>query len=153
MLTQERLKEVLHYFPRTGIFRWKVNIFRRRHKGKIAGGVSGHYITIGIDGTQYYAHRLAILYMTGEWPKNQTDHKNRNKLDNKFSNLRDVSTAKNRQNRILREGQGVCWDKMRERWKASIQVEGKMINLGRFTSRKKAMFVRKFAEKQYEFFP
>jgi hypothetical protein len=153
MLTHRRLKEALHYNLKTGIFTWKINIFRRKNKGKKAGGLSGKYIVVSLDGKSYYAHRLAWFYVTGKWPKKQIDHKNRNKLDNRFHNFRDVPDAKNRQNRILRANQGVVWDRFRGKWKASIQVNGSLKNLGRFDCYKKAVSVRKAAEKQYEFFP
>jgi len=100
-----------------------------------------------------YAHRLAWLYMTGGWPNYQIDHKNRNKFDNQFSNLRDVPAIKNRQNRVLRTNQGVVWDRFRGKWKASIQVAGRTNNLGRFDSYAEAVACRKKAEEKYEFFP
>jgi HNH endonuclease len=50
----------------------------------------------------YRAGRLAWLYMTGEWPKNQIDHINRDKADNRFCNLRDVTQTENMRNKAPR---------------------------------------------------
>ena len=70
MLTQERLKEVLHYYPETGIWTWLISETHRIHVGDRAGGIKEKgYRTIGIDGKRYRSARLAVLYMTGKWPK------------------------------------------------------------------------------------
>lgn len=95
MLTQERLKEVLRYNRRTGLFHWRAT-------GKRAGTiVNNGYVRIGIDGGQYAAHRLAFLYVTGEWPKGEVDHRYGIKTDNRWKELRDTTTSKNQHNRRL----------------------------------------------------
>jgi hypothetical protein len=68
-LTAERLREVLDYNPETGVFTWKVRTSIRVVAGKVAGSVGKRgYLIIGVGGRNYYAHRLAWLHMTGEWP-------------------------------------------------------------------------------------
>ncbi|SRR6266446_2339189 len=88
ILTQERLKELLHYDPETGVFSW---ILKRPAYG--GNKKRGHeYVLINdVDGRDYRAARLAHLYMTGEWPKHKMDHINRIKDDNRWENLRDVT--------------------------------------------------------------
>jgi len=102
MISQERLKELLHYDPNTGIFVWRVRKARNTNIGDVAGwlkpGDKGGYIMICVDYKQYRAHHLAWLWMTGKWPIEQIDHKNAVRNDNRFSNLRDVSDEINRQN-------------------------------------------------------
>jgi len=68
-------------------------------KGDRAGsvGING-YRKILIDGVTYSEHRLAWLYMTGEWPEQHLDHINMIKNDNCFANLRKASYVENQGN-------------------------------------------------------
>lgn len=101
MLTQERLKELLHYDPETGVFTWIHNLGRKAKKDGIAGTVmKSGYIRIKIDGIDYLAHRLAWLYTHGENPTKEIDHIDRSKNNNSIKNLRDVSKNWNQQNRV-----------------------------------------------------
>ncbi len=92
-LTQEELKKYLTYNPATGIF---------LRKEKVAGYIdqATSYVKIMLLGKNYYAHRLAFLYMTGKFPSKHVDHVNKNKSDNTWNNLRDVPQAINNQNFI-----------------------------------------------------
>jgi len=87
MLTQERLKQLLHYDPDTGYFTWKVNRGKVK-QGSIAGntGATG-YVYIIIDYKSYTAGRLACLYMEGEFPKKKVKYVNTITNDNKWNNL------------------------------------------------------------------
>src|SRR6202035_4009666 len=99
LLTAERLREFIHYDPLTGVFTWLVLPVCRGPRfvgrgpnqvrvGGIAGCVSksNGYRRIKIGGHPYCAHRLAWLYMTGTWPKDEIDHINRVRSDNRFCN-------------------------------------------------------------------
>jgi len=98
-LTQERLKEILEYDEETGFFHWKKRIAHCVHIGDVAGKVDRYgYVTIGLYVKEYRAHRLAFLYITGEWPKNNVDHINGIRDDNRWENLRDVSSVHNMRN-------------------------------------------------------
>lgn len=100
-LTSQRLKEVIHYDPDTGIFTWVKNTLASVI-GKRAGGIHAlGYRSIGIDYKRYLEHNLAWLYMTGKMPKRQIDHINRDRADNRWENLRDVSRAENNVNKGL----------------------------------------------------
>lgn len=95
-----RVKKLLDYDKLTGIFKWKIQQSNRIKIGSIAGTIRDNgYIKIIIDGQLYFAHRLAWLYVTGEWPKQNIDHKNGIKNDNKFDNLREATHSENGQNR------------------------------------------------------
>jgi len=92
------LLDILDYEPETGIFRWakprpKIRVGQqagsRHHKG---------YIYLEIDGKHCSAHRLAWFYVTGKKPVKQIDHINRDKSDNRFSNLREADHGQNRAN-------------------------------------------------------
>lgn len=96
----KRLKDLLHYNPETGIFTWLQSTNRKIKLGDIAG-CKNHkgYIRIRFDGKYYQAHRLAFLYMTGEWPEEFIDHKNGITSDNRWKNLRDATRQQNAYNR------------------------------------------------------
>ncbi|MCC6776684.1 MAG: HNH endonuclease [Hyphomicrobiales bacterium] len=134
----KRLRELLHYDPKTGIFTWKVTINNKTRAGAAAGCRDGHaYHLIGVDGRLYVAHRLAWLWMTGAWPEADIDHRNLDKKDNRWSNLRAATRSGNMANTGARADntsglKGVTWDKHRNKWLAQIRVNGKNKFLGRF---------------------
>jgi len=101
MLSQDELKKLLHYDPETGIFTRLTNCPRSNFKkGDIAGFAFEGYIIVNIIGKTYSAHRLAFLYMTGRFPKIDTDHIDTNGINNKWSNLREATKSENGQNLI-----------------------------------------------------
>ena len=98
-LTQVKLKTYLEYTPDTGLFVWKIKLSNSIGKGSVAGSEDAYgYIQIELLGFAYKAHRLAWFYMTGEWPKDQLDHENRVRNDNRWNNLREASQTQNSQN-------------------------------------------------------
>jgi HNH endonuclease/AP2 domain len=160
VLTQERLKELLHYNSETGIFTWKIRDDMRkewntRYAGKIAGckNVDG-YVIISIDKKIYYAQILAILYVSGEWPKNGVDHKNENSDDNRGLNLREANKSQNAANRGKPRNntsgyKGVGWHKVARKWYATITIDGKQIHLGLFHTAEEAHAAYCKAAKKY----
>jgi hypothetical protein len=88
-ITQEYLMSIADYDPDTGI------ITRKDRKGSNGSIDAYGYLIIKIKGEQYKAHRLAWLYVHGEFPSNVIDHINGDKLDNRIENLRDVPQAIN----------------------------------------------------------
>jgi hypothetical protein len=102
MLTAERLRELLDYDPETGRFIWRKDHPTAKHikAGSVAGTKNGRgYWVIGVAGAKYVAHRLAWLYVTGEWPAHLVDHENGDRLDNRFANLREATDSQNNFNR------------------------------------------------------
>ena len=154
-LTAEYLRSVLHYAQETGIFTWKVSTARRVKVGDIAGCPNGRgYLLISVCSRLYPAHRLAWLYMYGEWPKDQLDHINRNRSDNRIANLREATSKQNNQNAGKRSDNtsghpGVSWHKRKSKWRASIKHNYKHIYLGYFSILEEAIAARKVAEKLY----
>ena len=154
-LTAEYLRSILHYEPETGIFTWKVSNSNRVRIGDAAGcPCGGGYLNITVGSRLYLGHRLAWLYVYGVWPKDQIDHINRNRSDNRITNLRDVSTKQNLQNagkysHNTSGHPGVCWHKQHSKWVASIMHNQKSIHLGYFTDIEEALSARKAAEKLY----
>lgn len=133
ILTQNELKSQLHYDPETGIFTWIVNKMGHSCFGKNAGSNSHGYVQIGINGIRYRAHRLAFLYMNGEWPKDQIDHINRIKSDNRWRNLREATQQQNNQNKTFKIRDlptGV--EKRCNKYRANIKINNKNTYLGSF---------------------
>jgi hypothetical protein len=116
MLTQSRLKELIHYDADTGVF---------TRNGKVAGTIrSDGYRKICIDGQQFYAHRVAWLYVHGVLPT-YIDHIDRDPSNNKIANLRVVSRSENQHNRVKSRNntsgyKGVTYFKRTGRWRAQI---------------------------------
>jgi hypothetical protein len=98
MLTADRLREVLSYDADTGVFAWKIAPNRRIRVGSVAGTLHPHGRSIGIDGADYRANRLAVLFMTGEWPAGVVDHRDTDPSNDRWTNLRDVTQGVNSQN-------------------------------------------------------
>lgn len=152
-MTQDRLKEVLDYNPDTGVFKWKIKMGTRAMAGNLAGcsNRSDGYTTIIIHGASHKAHRLAWLYVNGYWSENEIDHINRDKSDNRISNLREVSRSCNMKNKppmtSNRSGVvGVCWIKKKSRWVAQMSKDNKPIHLGTFKNKTDAVKARYEAE-------
>ncbi|TCK87352.1 HNH endonuclease [Paraburkholderia sp. BL9I2N2] len=141
MLTQSELKEIVHYDPDTGAFTW-VKSSGNRRAGSRAGSINGtaegkKYRRVSINKTLYLEHRLAIFWMTGEWPTEQVDHENRIEWDNRWLNIRPAIPEENMCNRRLfsnnKSGiKGVHWSKQQKKWAAQINVRGKQRLLGHF---------------------
>ncbi len=154
-LTAEYLRSVLHYEPETGIFTWKVRTANRVKVGDVAGCPDGRgYLQIRVQSRKYQAHRLAWLYVYGEWPKDQLDHINRIRTDNRISNLREVTNKQNLQNAGKRSNNtsghsGVRWYRQSSKWVACITHNYKRIHLGFFATIEEAIAARKAAEKLY----
>ena len=86
--------KVISYNPDTGEI--------SRHDRKNSGGSidKDGYLIIKIKRRQFKAHRLAWVKIYGVAPTYNIDHINRNRLDNRISNLRDVPQKINNQNTV-----------------------------------------------------
>lgn len=138
MITHDELKRVLDYDPETGVFRWKQPRPKVR-VGDIAGTTTSDYVKMCIDGKRYWAHRLAWLYVYGEWPERDLDHINGNGSDNRIDNLRQATKKQNMRN-VKRHDDGCSGLKgvtycgrRKSKWVAQINVDGFHKYLGRFS--------------------
>lgn len=136
MLTVDQLKIKLSYDPFTGIFT-RLASRQKTRVGKIAGcivGTSG-YVVIYVNGKQYYAHRLAWLYVHGAWPTEYIDHIDCDKANNRITNLRECSHQENRRNNKLQPNnnsgyKGVSWNKRKRKWVSVINHLYKQTHIG-----------------------
>lgn len=168
-LTHCQLVEALSYDAETGVFTWRERpliafadehhgrIWNIRFAGKPAGavGVAG-YVYISLGKFRYRAHRLAWLYVHGEWPKGEIDHANHDRADNRLANLEAATPTQNRRNQTIRKSNrfgitGVTWCENDQVWKPNITVNYRMINLGRERDFFEACCIRKSAEVRYGF--
>jgi len=140
MIAQERLKKILNYDPETGIFRWIDAKNQSQLNGEIAGSPDTRgWIYIGIEGKKYAAHRLAWLYVYGERPEIDIDHKNRCRSDNRIDNLRLATKNQNQHNQGISRAnktgfKGVCIHRPSGKYQSQIKHFGKKIYLGLFSS-------------------
>lgn len=144
MLTQSELKNVWHYCPDEGRFTRLLAVGKTK-VGDVANFVRHDgYIQIQISGKKYVAHRLAYLYMAGEWPKNQIDHIDWIRDNNRWANLRDATNSINQQNQRGPKSNnksgylGVSWHTSAGKWRATIKLNGKSICLGIFDDKHEA---------------
>ena len=155
MISKSELKDRFSYNHETGIF---INLKTLKPALVKRKGRRTSYIAIYIEGNTYCAHRLAYLYMTGKFPDLQIDHIDRDGLNNKWENLREVSNIENARNRGVNSNNksgvpGIYWDKRCGKWIARIDIPKGRIHLGTFSSFLDACCSRKSAEKKYLFHP
>lgn len=149
-ITQDYLRSILDYDPETGIFRHKARTDRlgrknNRDAGKIAGSTNKPvgYIYICIDYQMWLSHRLAFIYVTGKCPK-LVDHINGVRADNRWANLRPATIAQNTWNSKKRRDnttghRGVYWLPSIKLWRATIQANRRIYNLGYFRTKEAAI--------------
>ena len=153
MLTQSELKLQLNYDHNTGIFTW----IKSKHGVKFnqkAGHLTSHgYIEIIIDKKRYYAHRLAWLYMYGDF-FGEIDHIDRNPSNNSISNLRLCTSSQNKCNTRLSKKntsgiKGISWNKLKNKWQVRITINKKTIALGNYENLEDAKLIIKKARQKY----
>lgn len=144
MVTLQRLREVLGYEPASGRFTWLVRLSKVAPVGSTAGTIyknGRRYITI--DRRRYFSARLVWFFVHGEWPTCQVDHRNCDKADDRFDNLRLATPFQNsgnkrvsKRNRLGVKGVGISTPRKRkpQRYRARIRVHDRLIHLGYFST-------------------
>lgn len=155
-LTPEMLRKLVRYDPETGKLYWRqrsgemfaagnqgANSNAERWNARWAGKEALQtisekgYARGEIFGRQFQAHRVAWAIATGAWPKDEIDHVNGRRADNRLENLREASHSQNARNRRSQAGSssnylGVSRRKDRGTWLSAISVNGKVQKLGTF---------------------
>jgi len=154
-ITKDQVLSLLSYDDATGHLIWLSNVGGRLRKGTRAGRVAATgYREVGLYGHLYLEHRIIWLIFNGSFPKDQIDHINRVKDDNRIENLRECNTSENHQNLTLvctnTSGVvGVTWNKRYAKWQAQIGLHKKNIFLGLFDTIDDAAKARREAELKY----
>jgi hypothetical protein len=153
-MNTNHLKSLLSYEPETGLIRW-IAKGKGRIKKKEAGTLlySG-YMGISIGVKRWQAHRIAWALYHGEWPKDQIDHINGVKTDNRICNLREATNSQNGKNIKLSKANktgvtGVCWSERYQNYRSYIKVDHKQKYLGTFKDFQEAAKARYAAEAKY----
>lgn len=148
-LTADRLRQLTHYDPETGVFT-RLTKWGSKDIGDIPGSLSPQgYWYIGVNSKVYPAHRLAWLYVHGEWPQGDIDHIDRDRLNNRIANLREATRSTNLHNspnRGAASGHKGVYRTQEGNWQARIRVNDHVHHLGTFKNLEDAVAARKFAE-------
>lgn len=180
-IDKKDLLSLLKYDKDNGIFTWKhrnalmfshcgnpervCNSWNTQNANKIAGCITktttNKYILIKIslngNNKKYLAHRLAWLYIYGDFPNGDIDHVDGNGLNNCIYNLRIVDSAINHQNQklICTNTSGFCgvyFHEKTSKWYVQIVVNGKTIcGGGMFNNKDDAISYRKLLNIKHGF--
>ena len=149
MITQDILQLYFIYDSATG---WFTNRFSRGRAGKgaRAGSPSGHgYRKLSVGYEKIYEHQAAWLYTHGVVPT-EIDHINRNGDDNRLANLRSCNRTQNNVNRREPHSlRGAYYHLRSDKWYSKIQVHGKVIFLGNYTTAEEAHVAFEAAHLKY----
>lgn len=152
-LTQKRALKLLSYEPESG--KLKNRIYRPGCKaGTEAGTVSNGYLQVQLDMVFYKAHRVIWLMQTGKWPEHCIDHRDGNRLNNRWENLREATWQQNALNRSHnsnnKSGVKGVYPRSggRTKWYATIDYSGKRTFLGSFEDKSDAIKARIEAEQE-----
>lgn len=144
---EKEMIRLIGFNPITGDMWWKEKPNRNIVIGRKIGRPNswGHF-SFGFRGHTWMVHRVAWFLTYGDWPKNQIDHINGDKSDNRITNLRDVPQSINMQNLqgahknnesgflgVSPRGEGRT-----KQWRACIKIKGKSITIGTFKTKEEA---------------
>lgn len=90
---EDYIKEHFHYNPETG------ELSRDDRSGGLGSLDKNGYRILKVKGKQFKYHRVVWLVCNGKFPDKELDHIDRNKLNNRIENLREVEPWQNSLNK------------------------------------------------------
>jgi hypothetical protein len=141
------LRACFDYNPDNGIVRWRTRprehfngdgaytFFCRYRQGREITNIEKGYLNLTLDGVHYRAARVIWKMITDEEPPGIVDHADRNKLNNRWTNLREATPSQSIHNRLIRNN-GVR--KRYNKWDARIYYDGVSRYLGTYTTAEEA---------------
>lgn len=142
-----RAKQIFEY--RDGMLFWKEKVCSKVVIGRRAGCPHPlfKYRDVKIDGTSFKEHRVIWAMLTGAWPKNEIDHINHIKDDNRIENLRDVTPSINQLTKPMCRNntsgaKSVRWRSNRNKWQAYANTSKGFKSLGHFHTKEEAVAAR-----------
>jgi hypothetical protein len=153
LLTQEDLMDRLEYDQETGDFTYAKSYFKCKKGNKAGHPNRDGYLVIMIARRYYKCHRLAWLYVHGEWPSKDLDHINGIRSDNRITNLREATRNQNGHNRKLQKNnicgvKGVNYRESRNRWVTRVRFNNKVYHIGTFKTLEEAKSKREEKAKE-----
>ena len=138
-LTQDVVRQWFVYDYKTGELFWKNRRCNRCNLKKPVGLFNKRGLDVGFFGKLRRVHRLVWIYHYGYLPECGIDHIDRNPINNRIENLRQVSQVCNSRNTGNRKNntsgvKGVYWNQIYRKWIAQIYVNYKVIGLGSFAN-------------------
>jgi hypothetical protein len=172
-LPVEDLRRLFRYEPETGRIFWNIRTrmdfsvppsdavlakWNQSNAGKEAFTRTSAlgYLWESALGERLLAHRVAFAVTYGRHPKDQIDHLNGIRHDNRLENLREATNQQNARNQRRRKtnlsgATGVFWHSHAGKWCAQIRTGGHLHSLGLFEDFDLAVAARKKAEKRLGF--
>jgi hypothetical protein len=137
-ISVSELRTIVSYDPETGVFTWIGHKTKLYLNGRVAGSrTSGGYWRLRINDIEYLGHIAAYALMTGSWPEDEVDHKDRVRSNNRWENLRPADHSIQQRNRSFLIGKsgfrGVIYQQNSKNFKVQIRVDGKCRHFGTFS--------------------
>lgn len=113
------------------------NAWNARYSGQLIKHQTSHngYTIVRIDSKGYYLHRLIWEIVSGHDPLNEIDHRNRDRRDNRWENLREATTTQQKHNQGQRRNNTTGYKgvyRHNDRYIAQITIDGRGVHLGSF---------------------
>lgn len=149
--TYDFVRKSFDYNPNSGILIRKIASNGFPANEEAGYQLKNGYKNIKILGNTYSVHRVIWLWMEGFWPEPQIDHIDRDPSNNKWENLRMVSSVCNIRNQGINSVnttgvKGVCPYKDSGKYFVYVYINRKSYHIGSFTDFTEAVFHRLAAE-------